>query len=73
MFIHGGGVALPPAQQNQLGSGSGGSGITTFFSPDGQQWRLIRHVWPLYGGCLLQGTVSKSRHVYIGVSSVLLM
>ena len=24
--------------------------MTTFFSPDGQQWKLIRHVWPLYGG-----------------------
>lgn len=70
VFIHGGGVALPPPsvkspphQQTQtrtplppppppLGSesGSGGSGVTTFFSPDGQQWKLIKHVWPLYGG-----------------------
>lgn len=51
VFIHGGGVALPPpSHQKQLGSGSGGSGVSTFFSPDGQQWRLISHVWPLYGG-----------------------
>ena len=55
VFIHGGGVALPPSAQQrkpQLGSesGSGGSGVTTFFSPDGQHWRLIQHVWPLYGG-----------------------
>ena len=52
VFIHGGGVALPPAAPKQLGdeSGSGGSGVTTFFSPDGQRWQLIQHVWPLYGG-----------------------
>ena len=24
--------------------------MTTFFSPDGQSWKLIKHVWPLYGG-----------------------
>jgi hypothetical protein len=53
IFIHGGGVALPPPvghERLRSDSGSGGSGISTFFSPDGQRWKLIRHVWPLYGG-----------------------
>merc|ERR1712107_231807 len=47
VFIHGGGVVLPPPPGKLE---SGGSGVTTFFSPDGQTWKLIKHVWPLYGG-----------------------
>ena len=61
VFIHGGGVALPPspaAEQRKAPSlslpvgsesRSGGSGVTTFFSPDGQRWKPARFV-KLKGG-----------------------
>ena len=60
VFIHGGGVVLPASSSSSSSSSSpsagppqlqsGGSGVTTFFSPDGQDWTLVKHVWPLYGG-----------------------
>ena len=57
VFIHGGGVVLPSSSSSSsapaapaAGLQSGGSGVTTFFSPDGKNWTLLKHVWPLYGG-----------------------
>ena len=60
VFIHGGGVVLPTSARTAAAAAaaaatppslqSGGSGVTTFFSPDGETWKLVKHVWPLYGG-----------------------